>query len=97
MNDNNSRMVVNGNFKMDNQSYASTLSAGVLEVKGDFSAFRFTAGKWHKLLLSGDTLQTVTLDEYSYLGTLELNNSNFALEKVPIHLENSIITGIKIA
>ena len=23
--------------------------------------------------------------------------SNFALEKVPIHLENSIITGIKIA
>ena len=26
-----------------------------------------------------------------------INNSNFALEKVPIHLENSIITGIKIA
>ena len=24
-------------------------------------------------------------------------DSNFALEKVPIHLENSIITGIKIA
>lgn len=76
MNDNNSRMVVNGNFKMDKQSYASTLSAGVLEVKGDFSAFRFTAGKGHKLLLSGDTLQTVTLDEYSYLGTLELNNNS---------------------
>ena len=26
-----------------------------------------------------------------------INYSNFALEKVPIHLENSIITGIKIA
>ena len=26
-----------------------------------------------------------------------LNNSNFALKKVPMHFENSIITGIKIA
>ena len=30
-------------------------------------------------------------------GEFIINNSNFALEKVPIHLENSIITGIKIA
>ena len=27
----------------------------------------------------------------------EVNNSNFALELAPMHLENSIITGIKIA
>ena len=30
-------------------------------------------------------------------GLLWIDYSNFALEKVPIHLENSIITGIKIA
>ena len=28
---------------------------------------------------------------------VQLNNSNFALEQVPMHLENSIIIGNKIA
>ena len=34
---------------------------------------------------------------YSGKAYIYIDNSNFALEKVPIHLENSIITGIKIA
>ena len=41
------------------------------------------------------------VDDRLFLGEvpveININNSNFALKKVPMHFENSIITGIKIA
>lgn len=51
------------------------LTAGVLEVKGDFKANSyFQATGTHKIILSGDNKQTVTLAEGAYFNTLELKN-----------------------
>ena len=66
MTNNNDYIIVKGNFLM--QSYLNHelyLTAGILEVKGNFTQkpwgkpTNFTASGTHKVLLSGNTLQTV--------------------------------------
>ncbi|MDP4182729.1 MAG: fibronectin type III domain-containing protein, partial [Bacillota bacterium] len=80
---------VGGSFVTQSQfSHNGMLTAGVMEVKGDFIQKRqnaydnFNAGGTHKVLLSGATLQTIYFDNasssYSCMGTLEITNSSAA-------------------
>ena len=64
---------VEGDFNCDTY-YIDTLSAGTLEVKGDFTAKNFRASKTHRTVLSGDHKQTVTLCGADCFNILELHN-----------------------
>ena len=51
------------------------MSAGVIELKGDFNANKsFQAVDNHKVILSGENKQTVTLNEGGFFATIELRN-----------------------
>jgi chitodextrinase/formylmethanofuran dehydrogenase subunit C len=78
---------VEGSFITQSQySHSGMLTAGTLEVKGDFIQKRqiandnFKAGKSHKVILSGANKQNVLFDssssQYSCFGTLEIINSS---------------------
>ncbi|HEY9061790.1 MAG TPA: fibronectin type III domain-containing protein [Pseudobacteroides sp.] len=78
---------VNGSFITQSQySHNSLLTAGILEIKGDFIQKRqiaydnFKAGGTHKVVLSGTALQNISFDspasQYSCFGTLEITNSS---------------------
>ena len=78
---------VGGNFATQSQyGHNGYLTAGTLEVKGDFTQKsyntndNFRTGGTHRVLLSGDALQTVSF-EYSYSGNscfniLEITNTS---------------------
>jgi len=70
------RVIVSGNFIMDSQYRHDTyLTAGVLEVKGNFtqkssstnlnSPYNFRAMGTHKVILSGPNLQTISFEDYN--------------------------------
>ncbi|MDP4182557.1 MAG: fibronectin type III domain-containing protein, partial [Bacillota bacterium] len=80
---------VGGSFVTQSQySHNGLLTAGTLEVKGDFiqkrqSAYdNFNASGTHKVVLSGSALQTISFDSpasnYSCFGLLEITNSSAA-------------------
>jgi len=67
-------VLVNGNYT-STYGYTNTpMSNGTLEVKGDINCSTFKAGGDHRLLLSGDSLQTISNSEKMTLATLELDN-----------------------
>lgn len=83
----NDYILIEGDYIKSDNSYVNSycLSAGTLEVKGDFTqqgfdingnnSYYFMPGENHKTILSGSKLQTVTLDdERSGFGILELRN-----------------------
>ncbi|MEN2776383.1 hypothetical protein ABCY62_15270, partial [Acetivibrio clariflavus] len=66
---------VGGNFTMaSNVDHSEYLTAGALEVKGNFTQsngpLNFAASGTHRTILSGDTLQTIT---FEYPGTSSFN------------------------
>ncbi|MDE5779899.1 MAG: fibronectin type III domain-containing protein, partial [Lachnospiraceae bacterium] len=69
-------IMVYGNFTF-NPYYSSTLSAGTLEVKGDFNASRgFIGCREHRVILSGDKCQTVNMASSCSMAVLELKNTS---------------------
>ena len=67
-------VIVNGNYTT-NYGYTNTpMSSGTLEVKGDINCSTFKAEGTHRLLLSGESLQTISNSDKITLGTLELDN-----------------------
>lgn len=86
----NASVLVYGNFTMDSQEGSRDglyLSAGTLEIKGDFSqlssysgVYNFKASGTHKVILSGDQQQTVYFDDadnnYSLFSQLEITNTS---------------------
>ena len=75
-------VIVDGRFvTQSNCSHVNYLTAGVLEVKGDFTelaggAYNFAASGTHKVLLSGEGLQTVQFGlRESYLNLLEIRKT----------------------
>ncbi|NRZ29585.1 chitodextrinase/acyl-[acyl carrier protein]--UDP-N-acetylglucosamine O-acyltransferase [Clostridium beijerinckii] len=80
-------VLVNGNF-IDQSRYSGTLTAGILEVKGDFYEKvyytywgdydgNFSASGSHKVILSGTGTQTVSFDNRgkSHFNILEISSS----------------------
>ena len=92
MNQADDQVVVKGDFITDSTQYNQYLTAGVLEVKGDFtqqSSYpnnssnylrNFFASGSHKVLLSGNQTQQVSFEDpgsnYSHFNILELSNSS---------------------
>ena len=86
------RIYVDGNFLMDSiRDHSSLLTAGILEVKGDFLQkstagtatgynLNFYASGTHQVILSGSTQQNVSFEDpsssYSHFNILEINNSS---------------------
>jgi hypothetical protein len=76
MRDTSDRVIVGGNFLMDSKyDHGTCLTAGVLEVKGNFtqrsslsygSSNNFRASVTHKVLLSGSSVQMVSFADYQY-------------------------------
>ncbi|MCR5837567.1 MAG: fibronectin type III domain-containing protein [Lachnospiraceae bacterium] len=80
MNNANDYIYVGGNCTISS-SVSSTMSAGTIELKGDFAQTgtynNIQASGSHKVLLSGDRKQTVTIENISImLNILELNNTS---------------------
>ena len=74
-------VLVKGNFiNGSSDSHSGYLTAGTLEVKGDFTqksgnSYNFYATGTHKVVLSGDEKQTVSFDsEYSRFSVLDIQN-----------------------
>ncbi|MDE5780657.1 MAG: hypothetical protein K2I03_04175 [Lachnospiraceae bacterium] len=67
-------ILVNGDFTMKSPCRSYRLTNGTLEVKGDFKADAFYAQGSHRVLLSGDGIQHVSLGDNSYFATLEILN-----------------------
>lgn len=66
-------ILVNGNF--DYYAIRSFISAGTLEVKGDFTTNSlFSASGTHRVILSGDEKQTITMADNARFHILELKN-----------------------
>ncbi len=66
-------ILVNGNF--DYYAIRSFITAGTLEVKGDFTTNSlFSASGTHKVILSGDEKQTITMADNARFHILELKN-----------------------
>ena len=72
MNNSNDRVLVNGNLYIQPEVYMYDLTDGVMELKGDFyqigsSLFNwrplFLASENHKVILSGDEIQTISFQD----------------------------------
>lgn len=79
------KVVVDGNFiTMTNQDHSEYLTAGTLEIKGDFyqyddgTEYAFPASGTHKVILSGTDKQTVTFESYdsSHFNILSLTQDS---------------------
>lgn len=77
-------IIVGGNFiTMSDKNHTDYLTAGTLEIKGDFyqyddgTAFAFPASGTHKVILSGTEKQTVTFESYdsSHFNMLSLTQN----------------------
>ena len=96
MNDTNDNVTVHGDFIMQsNNSHSNKLTAGILDIKGDFTqkngySFNFKTSGTHKVIFSGDSSQTVSFDSNnSNFNILELANSNVNFA-TPITVSNDI-------
>ena len=91
MKNDSDRVLVNGDFVTDARSSSnnSNLSAGILEIKGDFSQLSTNSGQYnfratgtHKVILSGNEQQIVHFDDpsykYSQFNQLEIANNSDA-------------------
>ena len=83
MNSETDYVLVKGKFVSETTAFDDTdLTAGVLEVKGDFETgsdswnVRFRPDLAHKVILSGSTMQTVKLGYDDHFQNLELNNTS---------------------
>ncbi len=82
MNNNEDYILVNGNVVVqENSSQTSVLTNGIIEIKGDFTQLvtykgdNFVAEENHKVILSGEKLQTVSFDSnLSKFAALEIAN-----------------------
>ena len=99
----NDNVVVNGSFvTYSNKDHTNKLTNGTLEVKGDFyqyntnSSYNFAASGNHKVILSGDTKQTVYFASTdSYFSKLELTNTSesgvyFSSSSQRIYIKTSV-------
>ncbi|MCM1525530.1 MAG: PKD domain-containing protein, partial [Ruminococcus sp.] len=87
---------VNGNFSVYSYEARSTLTNGVMEVKGNFTqrnyysyiANNFAPSGNHKVILSGDKIQKVDFAaEQSYFNILEVNkdiNKGYVFSRTPL-------------
>ncbi len=89
-------IMVGGNFIMDScGNHTSYLTAGILEVKGNFtqkstytsnnnSTYNFDATGTHKVILSGDGTQNISFEDpqYSHFNILEITESS--MKHLPI-------------
>lgn len=69
-------ILVCGNYTSSDYNGSSSLVNGTLEVKGDIDSNLLKASGNHRLLLSGDKLQTISNSEDISLAILELNNKS---------------------
>ena len=69
-------VLIAGDYNTDFVDSTTHLKNGITEIKGDIDAASFIASGNHKLLLSGDGLQTVSNSDAMSLGVLELNNNS---------------------
>ena len=97
---------VNGNF-IKCSYYTSTLTDGIIEVKGDFiekyyygDVNNFAPSGNHKVILSGENMQTVSFDRAeSCFNTLEIRNfsSDGVLLSTPVTINNLIDNGCNVS
>ena len=67
---------IGGNYSTSGNFKETYYKKGVMEIKGDVNAPAFKASGNHKLILSGDKLQTITNADQMTIGILELNNKS---------------------
>lgn len=77
----NDNVIVGGKFAtMTNVDHSELLTAGIMEIKGDFyqydngTEFAFPASGTHKVILSGSDIQNITFESYdaSHFNNIEL-------------------------
>ena len=89
---------VGGNFK-HNQRNGKTLTAGTIEVKGNVALENgFDASGSHRLLLSGEGLQTISSSTSQRIAVLEITNKSEdgVLSKTALNTEEMITNGCKL-
>lgn len=69
-------VLIAGDYVTDYNDKITHFNNGITEIKGDIDAASFIASNNHKLLLSGDKLQTISNSDAMSLGILELNNKS---------------------
>jgi len=82
MTNNNDYMCVDGNMTISSATNNTKLTAGTLEIKGDFTqkngnAMNFVASGSHKTIFSGTSKQTISFDSTSsYFNYVEFRNTS---------------------
>ena len=91
---NGKHLKVCGDFCMNILRWGNTVTNGILEVQGDFTAKSgFFASKDHKVILSGTEPQTIDMGQGQKFATLELRNtSQEGVYAKQIFLKEGLIT-----
>ncbi|MBQ5474810.1 MAG: hypothetical protein IIT65_08895, partial [Lachnospiraceae bacterium] len=97
MTNENDNIVIGGDF-VYRPYYAGNMIAGNLEVKGNFTAVNFAPSGTHRVILSGEQLQTISLGNYDKFHILELKNysKEGVYSKYTFHKDAIIRNGCRI-